>query len=398
MTNATEILQPIMFFDDFNFSKLIQPVEKKAFFEDYFGKKSLLIKRQNTSFYQDLLTPAHLDDILFRWPNDATLVKADKNDGNRQNLYAGVTQTSTPTILSELDQGSTLILDKLDNRLPNLTELNGRLETELHYSHQANIYVTPPQSKGFRPHFDDHHVFILQTTGKKYWRVDNNTQPTNTPKDKATDLAINEADHQAFMLEQGDLIYIPPYTVHEAISQDEYSVHITLSPYPPSWRQLINHIIQTQAQAGSDIDKPLPPAYLDSNAADLLKVVKNQLTQTASSLNQDVVESFKKEQADSFRGVFFGALENRMRAPEISATSRFKPNRALLIQKQLRGDDIAIKTPKKEVLLPALFEPQIEFCLTQAAFSVDAIPDMNFDESVVLATRLLTEGLIIPAE
>ena len=35
----------------------------------------------------------------------------------------------------------------------------------------ANVYLTPPGTQGFAPHYDDVDVFLLQLEGKKEWRV-----------------------------------------------------------------------------------------------------------------------------------------------------------------------------------------------------------------------------------
>jgi lysine-specific demethylase/histidyl-hydroxylase NO66 len=35
----------------------------------------------------------------------------------------------------------------------------------------ANMYLTPPGTQGFAPHYDDVEVFILQLEGKKRWRL-----------------------------------------------------------------------------------------------------------------------------------------------------------------------------------------------------------------------------------
>jgi lysine-specific demethylase/histidyl-hydroxylase NO66 len=33
------------------------------------------------------------------------------------------------------------------------------------------MYLTPPGTQGFAPHYDDVEVFILQLEGKKRWRL-----------------------------------------------------------------------------------------------------------------------------------------------------------------------------------------------------------------------------------
>lgn len=35
----------------------------------------------------------------------------------------------------------------------------------------ANAYLTPPDSQGFAPHYDDIEAFILQIEGKKHWKL-----------------------------------------------------------------------------------------------------------------------------------------------------------------------------------------------------------------------------------
>jgi len=35
----------------------------------------------------------------------------------------------------------------------------------------ANVYLTPPNSQGFAPHYDDIEAFVLQLEGKKRWRI-----------------------------------------------------------------------------------------------------------------------------------------------------------------------------------------------------------------------------------
>ncbi len=362
--------------------------------DEYFNKKMLLIKRNNTYFYDGLLSPADIDSVLFNWSNATTLVKASKQHGLRQNLGGSVMQQNTPSILSELDEGSTLILDKLDNRIESMTRMCGILENELHYNFQGNVYITPPKSQGFRSHFDDHHVFILQTTGKKQWRVNNTTVPKDTPSEKALDFKIDEDNHQSFLLEQGDLIYIPPYTVHEAHGQDEYSIHITLSPYPPSWSTLLKSLLNQASKNSDTLDQPMPDNYFNMGNAELLATAKGLFKQLVQSTPASAIDTFKKEQADEFRGAFYGALKHRIESNEFDSACYYKLNESLLIRKTQRDSNIIINTPQKEVVLPDLFEEQIDFCLSGQLFQSKDIPNMAEEETEILIDRLLGEALI----
>lgn len=35
----------------------------------------------------------------------------------------------------------------------------------------ANVYLTPPGTQGFAPHYDDIEAFLIQLEGKKHWRL-----------------------------------------------------------------------------------------------------------------------------------------------------------------------------------------------------------------------------------
>lgn len=384
-----------MFLDNLNFSKLIKPKSKSEFFDTYFDKKTLLIKRHNKDFYQGLLSPEQLDEVLFQWPNDATLVKASEHEGNRQNLHASVYQNNTATVINALDEGSTLILDKLDHRIPSLTQLNGSFEKELHYPFQSNVYITPPKSQGFKAHFDNHHVFILQTTGSKLWRVDNNAKPHSTSSDKALDYTIDPDNHQAFLLEQGDLIYIPPYTVHEAEGQNEYSVHITLSPYPPSWRNLLSSVLDEQQQGTSPLNDPIPHGFLDRSPQELTTHLQQLLGTVIKQLDDAHSENYLKTRADDFRGVFRGALQHRMEANVISTEQKYCLNQSLLIREREQDDELILITPKKEVSIPLLFAEEVRFCLSGQSFHYNDLVDLVDEEKNILINRLLSEGLIV---
>lgn len=52
-----------------------------------------------------------------------------------------------------------------------LRELNTRLQEVFGSFVGANAYLTPPNSQGFAPHYDDIEAFVLQIEGEKMWRV-----------------------------------------------------------------------------------------------------------------------------------------------------------------------------------------------------------------------------------
>lgn len=54
---------------------------------------------------------------------------------------------------------------------PKLYTLNSILQELFHCLVGSNIYITPPNSQGFAPHYDDIEAFVLQIEGKKRWTL-----------------------------------------------------------------------------------------------------------------------------------------------------------------------------------------------------------------------------------
>jgi ribosomal protein L16 Arg81 hydroxylase len=384
-----------MFLDDFSFDKLISPFTSDVFFSEYFEKKPLLIKRSESGFYRGLLEPTDLDRIFFYWPNMLSNVNAEKNDGARISLGSAIKQRNVQSVLKALDDGSTMVLDGLDSRHPPLTQLCAMLEIEHTWVYQTNIYITPGNSQGFKTHTDSHNVFILQTSGSKNWRVNRAPTPLENRSQENDCLEIDENDHMEFVLEQGDLVYIPKGFAHDATSREGYSVHITLSPHPPSMHDFMAYVMKKCRDDFPGLEHSLPPGYVTGDADTLAGQAREWFQQLAEADLAKISDMLQTESRDRFRGVFFGALENRIEHPAIRGGSRYVKNTLLLSHVEVGDESYRLFTPQKTVEMPALFKDQIEFCLSGREFRAADIPDMTAQEQQVLLTRLLVEGLVL---
>lgn len=54
---------------------------------------------------------------------------------------------------------------------PRIHTLNASLQEYFSCFVGANLYLTPPDSQGFAPHYDDIEAFVLQIEGKKLWKI-----------------------------------------------------------------------------------------------------------------------------------------------------------------------------------------------------------------------------------
>lgn len=70
---------------------------------------------------------------------------------------------------------------------------------------------------GVGPHFDSYDVFLLQGVGKRHWRI---SQQTDLSLEPGLPLKIlkNFQVEQDYILEPGDMLYLPPHVAHDGIA------------------------------------------------------------------------------------------------------------------------------------------------------------------------------------
>lgn len=148
--------------------------------------------------------------------------------------------TSVEEVLSLFSQGYTLIFRRVQERIHRLKHLCSELKKHTQIEMELNIYCTPPNSQGFKLHFDMHDVFILQTYGCKDWKV-NDTHDSYLPlvEDKYQSEVLFENAPESlqkdYHLKKNDILYIPRGHTHQAIAQKEASIHITFGCFPNTW-------------------------------------------------------------------------------------------------------------------------------------------------------------------
>ena len=141
-----------------------------------------------------------------------------------------------PRALAEFERGATIVLQALHHTHPPLGEFCRLLEEELGQPVQANAYFTPSGSQGLPVHHDTHDVFCLQIAGRKRWLV----------YEPAFELPLRNQRYRPEMgepgpavldlaLEPGDTLYLPRGWLHEALTSDADSLHLTVGVSVYTW-------------------------------------------------------------------------------------------------------------------------------------------------------------------
>jgi 50S ribosomal protein L16 3-hydroxylase len=76
------------------------------------------------------------------------------------------------------------------------------------------------QGGGVGPHFDSYDVFLLQAQGRRQWQI--SAQKDLALQDDAPlKILANFQPTQTFVLEPGDMLYLPPRYAHDGVAADE---------------------------------------------------------------------------------------------------------------------------------------------------------------------------------
>ena len=216
------------FLDTLDLKALHAPVTEEAFRADYWEKEPLIVRRNDPNYYGDLFSLEDFDRAVATEPT--SLRTANASTKKNFTFTNPATTLDVESILGEMKDGTTLILNALERREPKLGRLCRLLSQETGFRYQTNLYLTPASGQGFTPHYDNHDVFILQVLGFKHWKIEKKRRAlpdrgVNRMDDKEGREIRGEAYHVS--LNQGDMVYIPRGFVHAAECGSEPSLHIT---------------------------------------------------------------------------------------------------------------------------------------------------------------------------
>ena len=110
------------------------------------------------------------------------------------------------------------------------------LEVDLGYPAQANAYYTPRGSQGFAVHHDTHDVFVLQVAGEKHWRIYDPLLELPL-KHQRYSKALGEHGPPTLelTLRAGDTLYLPRGWLHDALTSETDSLHVTVGINLHTW-------------------------------------------------------------------------------------------------------------------------------------------------------------------
>lgn len=386
--------------------KLLWPVSVAEFQEEYWECRSLVVHREGPGYFADLLTLDGIDQVLSLAgvALENIRVVVDGKETPVSQLGAGRGRNGSTNSLEALYAryrgGSTVVVNSLQDRWEPLQRVAGALGSELGARVQMNVYLTPPRSQGFAPHYDTHDVFIAQVYGSKVWRLAEASYElplASRPHDKSVP---PPEPTQEFELRAGDLLYLPRGTIHSAAANETASLHVTLGIHPVLWVEALKDALAELAAEDVRFRRALPVGFareeglrerVKAGFAELLDVLCTQLS--PKEMTARAVERVTSISSPLLRGHLLD-LED---LPRTGAGTRVRRRPGLQWQLTV-GDGVArLHFHNKTVQFPAGVAEEVRYVAEQGVewFTENSIPgDLDEAGRKTLVHTLLGEGFL----
>ena len=154
------------------------------------------------------------------------LLAINSEDGSTFNTA----DLSKDKIGKAIRQGYSIKINEIQRWSPKLLSFAQLISDNTSLRASFNAYYTPANETCFKAHKDNQWIFIFQISGKKRWYLGTNSE--DATKNSTT-----------FILEAGDILFIPKGMSHFAEAVETSSLHITLALVTHRLDDYISHIL-----------------------------------------------------------------------------------------------------------------------------------------------------------
>lgn len=246
---------------------LMKPLSVETFFKTQFEKVSVLLRNEDDKFasllsMKELQALVRSGKLTYGCELDVT---SYKTSCGRETLNLENGTAVGVEAWDHFKSGCSLRLLRPQQHIDGIYRLCAHLESFLECVVGANVYLTPGNSQGFAPHFDDIDAFICQIAGKKRWRVyaPRKDGLDRLPRHSSVDFTQEEVEKAGTVidtiLQAGDVLYLPRGCVHQAeCTSGESSLHVTISAFQKwTWADLLLESFEMAVKSASAEDVSL---------------------------------------------------------------------------------------------------------------------------------------------
>ena len=269
--------------------------------------------------------------------------------------------------------GATVVMQSLQRTWPPLDSFCGDLEAAIGHPVQANAYLSPGGGTvGLGRHADTHDVIVLQVAGSKAWDVDG-LGPLS--------------------LLAGDVLYLPAGTSHQARAESGFSLHLTIGILAVTRRQVLRRIVD---DLDAELDEPLPfgfPSDDDLLASALTDIIDDARHALGGLDIRAVADREVRRAVRRRRRPTSGRLRTLV-DPEALHDDVVLRRRHTVDAAEIDGGRLEVSFDGCRLQMPSSVSAAMDVVRSRPAFAVRDLDGLDQPSRMVLARRLIREGLV----
>jgi len=199
-------------------TQLLGGLTPARFLEEYWQKKPLLI-RQGLPGYRCPVSPDELAGLACEEAVESRIV-LETDQGRPWQLRHGPFDEAAFTNLPETPW--TLLVQGLDHWVPEISDLLDHFRFIPNWRIDDIMASYAPAGGSVGPHFDYYDVFLIQARGQRRWQVGGQCDDTSARlEDTPLRILRDFAPEQEWVLQPGDILYLPPQIAHWGTALDD---------------------------------------------------------------------------------------------------------------------------------------------------------------------------------
>jgi hypothetical protein len=392
------------------FEKLLRPLGPERFLAEIWNRKPYVISGRHADHYADLVTTADMDAIIGMSDLDPSaperfieLVRYGASGQEAKPIPR--TRHGLPDlqhVYQAYAEGYSINANFLQRRWQPVSSLCLDLQRVLHHPVVAYLFLTPPFTQAFEPHFDVWSTFILQIEGAKNWKLYHRevTSPLEHMRSSVGESQLGEPSFEV-CLRAGDLLYVPAGYVHQALALDVPSLHLSVSIRTLHWAHILANAITLAAERDVSLRDELPVGFLNSDEA------RRELERRLHEFGGGVFKGIRLEDAFLPLGQRYeyaqtmpldGHLVTINRIGDLDLDSVVTRRPGMMCMTRCTEAEAVLWFQGNLLRAPVGIERALRFVAQKERFVVREVPDcLTDDGKLVLVRRLVAEGLLAMA-
>ncbi len=224
---------------------LLGGISPETFMRRYWQKKPLLVRHAIPGFKAPLPRSA-LFDLAAQEDVESRLVTLERRRGKEHwALQRGPFARRALPALKTPEW--TLLVQGVDLHSDAIHELMNRFRFIPDARLDDLMISYASEGGGVGPHFDNYDVFLLQAQGKRRWRI-GQQEDLNLKPGMPVKVLANFQPEQAFVLEPGDMLYLPPHYAHDGAAEGGDCMTYSIGFRSPKAGELAHELLQRLAE------------------------------------------------------------------------------------------------------------------------------------------------------